>query len=188
MLARTRALLLVAPLVAATAVTIAAAPTAAADPCSLPSCATSDGGDGSIGAATSWVTISVSGGSYQSTSGPVEIPDRVPPPCWYTKGRSGAEMAADAVDPYYRRLAHNVGEDYDDWFPDDAQEYREQDGNWWSWQCNSGNFDGSLPEFFDYVDRWAAANPGPIWVPAGQAPPQPPIPTEILMGIARQVV
>lgn len=183
---RTRALLLVAPLLAAAAVTVGAAPPASA--CPTISCASSDGNDGSITAATSYVTITVRGGSYRSNSAPVEVPNRVPPPCFYTKSRSGAEMAADAVDPYYRRLAHNVGEDYDDWFPDDAGDHADQDGNWWSWQCNSGRFDGPLSEFFDYVDAWAAANPGQVWVPAGEEPPQPPVPTEILMGIARQVM
>ena len=186
MRARTRALLLAAPLLAAALVTVGAAPPASACPGLV--CAGSDDETGSISAATSYVTISVTGGSYRSTGAPVQVPNRVPPPCWYTPGRSGAEMAADSVDPYYRRLAHNVGEDYDEWFPEDAAEHKDDDGAWWSWQCNSGRFDGPLSEFFDYVDRWAAENDGQVWVPAGEAPPQPPVPTEILMGIARQVM
>src|SRR5829696_3335757 len=103
---RRRALLLVAPLLAAAAVTAGAEPAAAA-PCGTVVCGTSNG-DGSISAATSYVTITVRGGHYASRSGPVEIPNQVPPPCWYSKGRSGAEMAADAVDPAYYRLAHGV--------------------------------------------------------------------------------
>ena len=173
---------------ALTAVTLAvgAAPPALA--CANLVCAGSDDRTGSISASASYVTISVRGGSYRSSSGPVEVPNRVPPPCWYSKGRSGAEMAADSVDPYYRRLAHNVGEDYDEWFPDDAAAHATEDGAWWHWQCSSANFDGPLSEFFDYVDQWARDNQGPVWVPAGQAPPQPPVPTEILMGLARQVL
>jgi len=182
---RRRALLVTAPLAVATAVPVGAAPAAAA--CETVVCATSDQ-DGSISAAASYVTITVTGGSYQSSAGAVQIPNRVPPPCWYSKSRTGAEMAADSVDPYYRQLAHHVGEDYQDWFPPDAQEHAGEDGNWYSWQCNSGNFDGSIEGFFDYVDRWSAQNPGQVWVPAGQAPPQPPVPPEILVGIARQVV
>lgn len=185
--ARRRTTVLVSPLVAAAALVVGFAPSALACPTVVcDTSATNDGG--TLRAATSYITISVTGGRYPSRSGPVEIPNRVPPPCWYSPGRTGAEMAADSVDPYYRRLAHNVGEDYDDWFPEDAAAHAEEDGNWYSWQCNSGNFDGSIQEFFDYVDQWSAANPGPVWVPAGQAPPQPPVPDEILMVIARQVM
>jgi hypothetical protein len=184
MLGRTtprRALLLAAPVLAATLVT--AAPAAA---CSNVVCASSDQ-DGSISAASSYVTISVRGGHYQSRSGPVTIPNRVPPPCYYTKGRSGAEMAADSEDPYYRYLAHHTDTPYEEMFPPDTAAHATEDGNWWSWVCDSGNFDGSLDAFFDYVDRWAADHTT-VWVPAGQAPPQPPVPPEILMGIARQVM
>ena len=177
------------PLVASAALLVGFAPPAVACPDGTVLCTTSASNDnGRLTAATSYITISVRGGSYQSRSAAVEVPNRVPPPCWYSRGRSGAEMAADSRDPYYRRLAHNLGEDYDDFFPADAAAHENEDGHWYSWQCSSGNFDGSIQEFFDYVDRWSAANPGQVWVPAGQAPPQPPVPPEILMAIARDVM
>jgi hypothetical protein len=181
---RRRALLLLAPLAAAAAVTVGAAPPASA--CSNVVCATSDQ-DAGVSAATSWVTISVQGGGYRSRSGPVRIPNRVPPPCWYSKISSGAQMAADYVDPHYYRLARGIGETHDSLFPPGAADHKDDDGNWWSWQCSSGNFDGSISEFLDYVERWAAEHTT-IFVPAGQVPPQPPVPTEILMGLARQVM
>jgi hypothetical protein len=181
-----RATLLAAPLLAVAAGTIATAPPASAD-CGTVVCATSSD-NGHISAATSYVTITVQGARYHSKSGPVEIPNRVPPPCWYSEGRSGAEMYADSTDPYYYGLAHHTGEDHDEWFPPIVADHKDDDGHWYSWQCDSGNFDGSIQDFFKYVDAWTAQNDDLVWVPAGQAPPQPPVPPEILMGIARQVM
>ena len=94
----------------------------------------------------------------------------MPPPCWYSKGRCGAEMFADSNDPHYYGLAHHVGENHDDWFPPTSRTHKDDDGNCYSWECDSGNFDGSIQDFFKYVDQWSAAEPGLIWVPAGQAP------------------
>jgi hypothetical protein len=96
-------------------------------------------------------------------------------------------MAADYVDPHYYRLAHGIGETHESLFPPGAADHKDDDGAWWSWQCSSGNFDGSITEFLDYVDAWAAEHTT-VFVPTGQAPPQPPVPTEILMGLARQVM
>jgi hypothetical protein len=183
---RRRATLLLAPLIAMAAGAVATAAPASAD-CGSVVCATSNG-NGHISAATSYVTITVHGGSYHSRSGPVEIPNQVPPPCWYTKGRSGAEMYADSKDPYYYYLAHHTDEDHDDWFPPIVADHAKDDGNWYSWECDSGNFKGSTKDFFKYVDAWTAQNPDLVWVPTGQAPPQPPVPPEVLMGIARQIL
>ena len=89
-------------------------------------CSTSGGNNnGALSAGVSYITITTSGGSYPSSSGPIEVPNQVPPPCWYTKGRSGQEMVDDYSDPQLRRLAHGVGENFDDWFPDDFRDHRE---------------------------------------------------------------
>jgi hypothetical protein len=183
---RRRAGLVIAPLVLAAAGAVATAAPASA--CGNPvSCSASNTGGG-INAAVSYIKISVNGGHYPSTAGSVEIPNAVPPPCWYSKGASGAQMAANAVDPYYYALAHHTGEDHNQWFPPETTAHAHDDGNFYSWECDSGNFNGSIQDFFKYVDAWSAQNPGLIWVPAGQAPPQPPVPPEILMGIARQIM
>jgi hypothetical protein len=183
---RRRASLLVAPLIAVAAGAVATAAPASAD-CGTVVCATSND-NGHISAATSYVTITVHGGSYHSRSGPVEIPNQVPPPCWYTKGASGAQMAKDAVDPAYYALAHHTGENHDEWFPPETLAHANDEGNFYSWECSSGNFDGSIQDFFKYVDAWSAQNPSPFWVAAGDPVPQPPVPPEILMGIARQIM
>jgi hypothetical protein len=186
---RRRATLLVAPLVAVAAGTVvAAAPASAAGGCvTVVNCASNDGGNLSAGA--SYVKITVNGGHYGTPGGGVvSVPNAVPPPCWYNKGRSGEEMASDSVDPYYYALAHHTGEDHDQWFPPQVQQHAHDDGNWYSWECDSGNFDGSIQDFFKYVDQWTAQNQDLVWVPAGQLPPQPPVPPEILVQIARDYV
>ena len=178
-----RAGLVVVPLLLAAAGAVATATPAAADCTNVVSCSVSND-DGNLHAGVSYITVTVNGGRYASKSGTVEVPSKVPPPCWYNKDRSGSKMYADSNDPYYYGLAHHVGEDHDDWFPPEVADHKEDDGNWYSWECSSGNFDGSIQDFFKYVDEWSAQNPGMIWVPAGQAPPQPPVPPEILMSIA----
>ena len=186
---RRAARLAAVPVISAVALLVGVAPPALACDDGTVLCSTSAGNTGgTLQAGVSYIQITTSGGGYASSSGPVEVPSQVPPPCWYSEGRTGKEMVEDYHDPMLRRTAHGVGQDFDDWFPDGFEQYENEDGNWWSWQCSSGNFDGTIQEFFDYVDQWSAANPGQIWVPAGQAPPQPPVPPQILMAIARQVM
>lgn len=183
--ARRAARVAVLPLLAAATLTLGSAPPALA--CGTLVCDSGGGAtnDGSSIGATSWsISISVQGGQYPSLSAPVSVPNRVPPPCYYTQGRSGAEMAADHEDPSLRRLAHGVGENFEDWFPSDYQEHADEDGYWWWWECSSANFAGSTKEFMAYVDQWSASNPSQVWVPAGQAPPQPPVPPAILAQLA----
>jgi hypothetical protein len=151
------------------------------------SCSANSSGN-NISAGVSYITITSTGGRYPSKAHTVEIPSQVPPVCWYSKGRSGAEMFADSKDPYYYGLAHHVGDDHDDWFPPEVADHATDDGNWYSWQCDSGNFDGSIQDFFKYVDQWSAQNDPLIFVPTGTPVPQPPVPPEILMGIARQIM
>ena len=183
-----RATVLIASFAAAAAgtVVVSATPAAAATGggcVSIVSCASND--NGTLGAGASYVRITVNGGNYGSPGGQVvSVPNAVPPPCWYSKGRSGKEMFADSNDPYYYGLAHHVGENHDDWFPPQVADHKDDDGNWYSWECSSGNFDGSIKDFFKYVDEWTANNPDLVWVPAGQLPPQPPVPPQILAQIA----
>jgi hypothetical protein len=184
-----RAGLVVAPLLlAAAGAVVTATPAAAAGSggcVSIVSCASNN--NGTIGAGASYVRITVNGGNYGSPGGKVvSVPNAVPPPCWYNKGRSGSEMYSDSKDPYYYGLAHHVGDDHDDWFPPEVADHKDDDGNWYSWECSSGNFDGSIQDFFKYVDQWTADNPDLVWVPAGQLPPQPPVPPQILVQIARE--
>jgi hypothetical protein len=178
--------LLVAPLLVAAVGTVATATPAAACQ-NVVSCSAGNDG-GTLHAGVSYISISVRGGNYPSHDAVVQVPNQVPPPCWYNKGRTGAEMFADSTDPRFYQLARNTGENHDDWFPPVVAEHKNDDGNWYSWECDSGNFNGSIQDFFTYVDQWSAQNPDLIWVPAGQAPPQPPVPPEILMALARDAM
>ena len=127
-----RAGLVVAPLLLAAAGTVATATPAAADCTNVVSCS-SRNDNGNLHAGVSYITVSVDGGHYASKSAMVEVPNQVPPPCWYTKGRTGAELYADSKDPYYYRVAHGVGENHDDWFPpEEVAAHKDDDGNWYS--------------------------------------------------------
>jgi len=178
--------LLIAPLLVAAFGTVAAATPASACQ-NVVSCSAGNDG-GTLHAGVSSITVSVQGGSYPSHDAVVQVPNQVPPPCWYSKGRTGAQMYADSTDPRFYQLAHNTGENHADWFPPIVAQHKDDDGNFYSWECDSGNFDGSIQDFFKYVQQWTAQNPDLIWVPAGQAPPQPPVPPEILMSIARDAM
>ncbi len=148
-------------------------------------------GHGNINAAAEAqpsVDVRVTGGDYPSRTARVSIPARVLPPCYYSMSRSGAQMARDSVDPYYRALAHRTGERYQDWFPADTAKHAAENGNWYSWSCSSESFGSNLAAFNAFVDQWAAANPPYQWVAAGAQPPTPPVPPAILEGIARQAM
>ena len=90
-----RAGLVVAPLVLAAAGTVATAAPAGADCTTVVSCSAGNSG-GTLPAGVSYISFSVKGGDYPSHGAVVQVPNQVPPPCWYSKGRSGAEMYADS--------------------------------------------------------------------------------------------
>jgi hypothetical protein len=57
------------------------------------------------------------------------------------------------------------------------------EGHWWGGTCTSGNFDGSIKEFFDFADEFFKAHPF-TFIPAGQPEPVPPVPPEVLRDAA----
>ena len=93
------------------------------------------------------------------------MPNAVPPPCWYSKGRTGAQMSADSNDPYYYGLAHHVGENHDDWFPPQVADHKDDDGNWYSWECDSGQLRRVDHRTSSSTStQWTAQNPDLVWV------------------------
>jgi hypothetical protein len=184
--ARRRAGLIVAPLILAATGLVATGTPASACPNPVTCSATSSGNN--IAAGVSYIAITSTGGRYPSKGHTVAIPSQVPPVCWYSQIGTAAEMYADSIDPALYRLAHGVGENHDDWFPPEIAAHKDDDGDWYSWQCDSGNYDGSIQDFFKYVDAWSAQNEPLIFEPTGTPPPQPPVPPEILMGIARKIM
>jgi hypothetical protein len=183
-----RRLIVLPALLALAAAAVAGAPVASADCSGTITCDTSAHSDpsGHIAASAQAITITVHGGRYASTSAQVPIPASVMPPCYYTPFGSGADVAQKAQDPKYTQLAHHVGEDPSTWWPPDYQQHATDDGNYYSWECNSAYFNGSVHEFFAFVDQWSAGQPDWVWVAAGDPPPVPPVPPAILAAVARQ--
>jgi hypothetical protein len=63
------------------------------------------------------------------------------------------------------------------------EQYKDDDkGHWYSGMCSSETF-GDLGEFFKYSDDWFAQH-GTVYVQAGQQPPIPPVPPELLRNVA----
>jgi hypothetical protein len=184
--ARRRAALIVAPLVLAAAGVVATAAPASACTGIVGCQATNDGGN--LSAGVSYITITSTGGRYPSTGHTVSIPSQVPPVCWYTPVGSAAEMYADSQDPRNAQLAHGTGTTLQEMYPPIVAQHKDDDGTFYSWECDSGNFDGSIQDFFKIVDAWSAQHEGLIFEPTGTPPPQPPVPPEILMGIARKIM
>jgi hypothetical protein len=171
---------------------VLASPAQACDDGAL-SCADSQQGahHGTITASTGGlpsIDITTTGGGYPSRNQSVPVPPKVLPPCYYRLSKSGSEMSADQRDGKLKRLAHQVGEDFDSWFPGDVAAHAVEDGNWYSWSCSSESFGSDFVAFDTYVNRWAAENPPWKWVAAGDVPPEVPVPPEILEGIARQAM
>jgi hypothetical protein len=145
----------------------------------------SSNANGQIAAGAQAITITTHGGKYHSKTASAPVPASVMPPCFYTPGRTGAELAADHADPNLRRTAHGVGDNFDDWFPPDWEAHANDDGVWWDWECDQTYFHGTTAEFLAFVDQWSAGR-GPVFVPAGTPPPVVPVPPEVLEAIARQ--
>jgi hypothetical protein len=144
-----------------------------------------DGGS-SAGASGGTVYITIWGSGVRGGGGGFDIPLRelgIQPPCYYFPWMSGKEL--------YELVERGgwIGGRADDepvgppsgW--DDPQIREDTEGRWHSGVCVSSNFDGSLDAFFDYANNWFDDNPT-VYVFAGDPPPVPPIPPEILVQYA----
>lgn len=109
-----------------------------------------------------------------------------PPPCFYVRGMTGPEMWEASHDPNIRQILDYEGIPRDERWPDDLQEHKDDtDGTYWSPMCTSANFPGPIEEFFDYAEAYFDEH-DTVWVPNGQAPPNPPVPPSILREYARE--
>ncbi len=66
---------------------------------------------------------------------------------------------------------------------DDPRIREDTEGNWWSGMCTSANWDGPIDGFFDFAQQWSPDNPM-RYVFAGDPPPVPPVPPEVLVQVA----
>jgi len=112
----------------------------------------------------------------------------VPAPCWMEPSYTGKEYYefVTGTGEYEGKgmswVNAHMGENME---PEPGYEAYKNDtaGHWWGGTCTSGNFDGSIKEFFDFADKFFAAHKF-TFIPAGQPEPVPPVPPELLRDAA----
>jgi hypothetical protein len=136
------------------------------------------------------ITITVTGTALKGGS-PGQTVSRdvsVPAPCWMEPSYTGKEYYefATGTGEYAGKgmswVNAHMGETMT---PEPGYEKYKDDtaGHWWGGTCTSGNFDGSIKEFFTFADAFFKAHPF-TFIPAGQPVPVPPVPPEVLRDAA----
>ncbi|MDU0347864.1 hypothetical protein [Actinomyces sp. MRS3W] len=152
----------------------------------------SEGSDGSVTVSVSVsaeftsaaVDGSSSSGSGGATTSSQSVAVSVRPVCWYKQLRSGAdtaEMIEDTSDP---GLTESLGKTFDGYeqYADDA------DGYWYRPTCDYRYFQGTDPGEYDTFARQWLDGKTPVYVPAGQAAPEPEVDGETLARAAWDAV
>jgi hypothetical protein len=144
-----------------------------------------DGGS-SAGAGGGTIHIIVWGSGVSGGGRGFDVPARelgIQLPCYYVPFWTGKELY-EYVEAG-RWISGNVDREPTPppagW--DDPRIREDTEGNWWSGMCTSANWDGSLDGFFDYAEQWFPDNPT-RYVFAGDPPPVPTVPPELLVQIA----
>lgn len=150
------------------------------------------GGDGNTSTPNTGdggLTITISGSGVNGGSGgSFTVPAEdvvVLPPCRYFQGFTGKEYYefVEEHSTFYDPETHEPIPPYAGY----KQHKNDTEGHWWAGMCSSGDFDGELGEFFDHAEQWFESEyDGPVYVEAGEQPPVPPIPPEVLMYYARE--
>ncbi|MDO4899961.1 hypothetical protein [Actinomyces sp.] len=130
----------------------------------------------------------VSAASDGSGSGGVTVSSQtvtasVHPVCWYMEGLSGAETAdwldspGGAASDVYHRNNNNSDpkalEEQKARYPDYESHADDTEGHWYVATCSSEYMADDDPrDFYDVIQDHIVSHP-PVWVPAGQAAPEP---------------
>lgn len=135
------------------------------------------------------VTITVTGTGVRG-GGPGHSVSRsvsVPSPCSMDPGKTGKEYYEWVSSGDAARLWRQTGSDRDmgPFEPHPGYEqYKDDDkGHWYGGSCSSELFGDDMKAFFEYTEKWFADHKS-MYVPAGQAPPVPPVPPELLRDVA----
>ncbi|HEY0472044.1 MAG TPA: hypothetical protein VGD34_10260 [Kribbella sp.] len=149
------------------------------------------GGDQNVGTKGQNITVTVTGTGVKPGGGKVTVPAStvsVPPPCWMEPGMTGKQYndfvrgTGDYSGRGLNYLNKHMGENEKPQ-PGQADHATDDKGQWWSATCDSGNFPGSIQDFFAFSDKFFAANPT-RFIPFNQPKPVPPVPPEFLREIA----
>lgn len=154
-------------------------------------------GDGYSGTARSVTVTSTFGGTRATRSVPAPLPA-----CRWWPGSTATEFVADHVVP--GGLQYDSGFDWTvglvelpggGWVPPDHQERLAAEaasaspvGQYWYPGCYSGDFPGSVAEFFEYADQFFLSSPPYQYWLTGTAPPVPPLGVTELLDIATEYI
>lgn len=138
---------------------------------------------GSYEVHTQVITIELPSGSTDVLTGTYTPP----PPCFYRLWGDGPHVWDVSLDPHINRLLGMEGIPQDERWPADLEEHKDDtDGAYWYPMCSSAYWpDDDLGAFFDYVHEYFADH-DTVWVPTGDAPPNPPVPPEVLVRYAQE--
>jgi hypothetical protein len=178
-------------------VTVGIAGAAAIALAAVPSTAFAWGGDGggdqNVATKGQNITITVTGTGVKPGGGKVTVPASsvsVPPPCWMEPSMTGKQ---------YNDYVHGTGQyaghglafinrhmgETEKPIPGQEQHATDDKGQYWSPTCFSGNFPGSIKDFFAFSDKFFAENPT-RFIAYNEPKPVPPVPPEFLREIAIQ--
>jgi hypothetical protein len=136
------------------------------------------------------ITITVTGTALKggtpghSTSRQVSVPA----PCWMEPSFTGKEYyefvtgTGEYTGKGMAWLNAHMGENMTA-EPGYEQYKDDTTGHWWGGTCSSGNYDGSIKDFFAVADAFFKAHPF-TYIPAGRPIPVPPVPPEVLRDAA----
>jgi hypothetical protein len=136
------------------------------------------------------VTISVSGtfvgvGADGSPGGSTTV--SLPTPCWYEQGFTGKEYAEWVDSGEAARIWRQTGGEGPFEPHPGYQQYKDDDeGHWYGSVCSSETFE-DLDDFFEFADEWFRTHES-VYVEAGETPPIPPIPGEVLLAAAMESI
>ncbi|MFI6828087.1 hypothetical protein ACIBG5_13365 [Kribbella sp. NPDC050241] len=110
----------------------------------------------------------------------------VPAPCYMEPGMTGKEYYEWVSSGKANADWHHTGGELDGPFTPypGYEQYKDDDkGHWYGGVCSSETFGDDLDSFFKFTDEWFA-NHKSVYVPAGQNPPTPPVPPQLLRDVA----
>ncbi|SDM66219.1 hypothetical protein SAMN04487766_10569 [Actinomyces ruminicola] len=141
----------------------------------------SSGGDGSVQIAVSAEYVSAAADGSSSGGGAVSsqaVTASVHPVCWYEQYKTGAEIAEWFNSGKAEEEAHTYGGWSDPMpivegmYPDYGSYAEDTEGYWYKPWCDWKYYNGDDPMEFQKLFGQFTSN-GPVYVPAGQAAPEP---------------
>ncbi|KHL12096.1 hypothetical protein CLV56_3453 [Mumia flava] len=143
------------------------------------------------GTVTVHVTGSFVGGGSGGSSGSSSTTVAVPVPCWYFATETGKELYDRYGEDGMVTLGgpHEPSVPASEYYPGYKQHKDDDEGSWYAGVCSGAAYEdlGYTGDFLDFAEDWFRDR-GPVYVQAGQTPPVPPVPPEVLLQAAEDAM